>query len=683
VVVSVPPVYALAFGALLVASSTLVPWSLAGLGLAAFLTKPGRWALLAGGLVVAIGLLVHRNPWPADYGQPVVLTGQLQNGFLRTERGVVWVKRYPRPPDGWVRVAGTLKPPSPPKNPGGFDERTWLRGLGIFAVIKAREITQLEPPGPSLRKRLEGALTRELSPEVGALAAAIVLGDRQRLGDLQATFQAAGLAHLLALSGLHVGILAGFLTLLLFPLGRYRYPVVAVLLLGYWQLALASPSLTRATLMAVTIFALLFLGRGRLPLGQALALALTVQLALNPYAMASLSFQLSYLALAGLGLFLPLILNRPLPLRPLWVAPATTLAAISLSVPLILDRFHALPLLSPLANLLAIPLVTIFVPLGMAKAAGLAGIAPALEVTGQALIAVARRFAQGPALTWGEVSPAGYLLYYTALAALYAWMRGRLRPSMALALILFSALFSLLPTRLPELDLWQLDVGEGHATLLRFPGGVEALVDTGAPWAASRVIRALDALGIDDLDLLVLTHPDQDHAGAAPEILSSKAVGALAVSVFYPEDDPAIRLARERGIPVLRLAYGDVLELGPARISVWNPRAVTPRSDNARSLVLLFSWRTRRVMVLGDLPARYEDGLPQLPLDVLVASHHGAENGTGPLLLERTRPRVVLIGVGPNRFGHPSPSTLERLQKTQAAVYRTDASGAIEVRMAP
>lgn len=97
-VVSVPPVYALALGALLVASSTLVPWSLAGLGLAAFLTKPGRWALLAGGLVVAIGLLVHRNPWPADYGQPVVLTGQLQNGFLRTERGVVWVKRYPRPP---------------------------------------------------------------------------------------------------------------------------------------------------------------------------------------------------------------------------------------------------------------------------------------------------------------------------------------------------------------------------------------------------------------------------------------------------------------------------------------------------------------------------------------------------------------------------------------------------------
>ena len=681
-----PPVYALALGSL-AAALLGWPWGLLASPLAALLGR-GRWAFLAGlGLVLA-SLLLHPNPYAGRYGQTVRLAGPYRSGFLYPSSGPIYPELFPRPAEGWLRLEGRIARPKRPRNPGGFDQAGWLRGQGVAAVLADARILARRPLPPTPRQRAARRLADGLPPEVAALAQAMVLGKRDRLGALATAFRRAGLAHLLALSGLHVGVLLGFMLLALYPLGRLRYPLALVALAGYLALAGPSPSLVRAGLMAAAGMALLFLGRGRLSAGPALALAASLQLILAPFALASLSFRLSYLAVLGLVVLLPPLVKalagRPAAIRISGLAVAVTAAAQAPLVPLLLDRFHTLPLLAPLANLLAYPLVTVFLPLAFLKLAGLGWLAAPLAFFGHALIALARAFALGPALSWGSLGIAGYGLYFSALAAVALALWGRLSRVRAAGLVALAILLALLPRLFPVLEVWQLDVGEGHATLLRAPGGVEVLVDAGPAWAGPRVVAALLALGVDDLDLLVLTHPDRDHTGGALAVLETMPVGAVLASRTHPGDDAPLWRARLLGIKVLRVSYGDRLRLGPLAIGVWNPPPRVPANeDNAKSLVLRFGWRGRHVLVLGDLPRRLEDRLPDLSSEVLVASHHGAGNGTGPLVLAKTRPAAVLIGVGNNPFGHPAPSTLERIAESGALFYRTDRLGAVRVWLAP
>ncbi len=680
------PVYALAAGALLGAILGL-PHGLLGLLLLPLLPRGLRGYGALGLSLVLLSLALRTDPWAKELGSEVVLEGSYRNGILYTTKGPIYPELYPRPEAGRLRVAGRVARPRPPRNPGGFDLPAWLRGKGVTAVLEDARVLAHRPES-GLRARAKRGLVAGLSPPVARLARALVLGDRAALerGE-KAAFREAGLAHLLALSGLHVGILVAFFLLLLFPLGRLRYLVALLFTLGYLALVGPSPSLVRATLMAGVLLFFLYVGKGRIAAAPALAAALFLQLVLTPYAVHDLGFRLSYLAVLGLLVFLPPLLKpfERLP-RPLfWALSAAlaTLAAQAATLPLLLDAFHEVPLLSPLANLLALPLVTLFVPLGFLKLLGAAFLAPALDVLGRGLLEIAAAFANGPKLTWGAIAPAGFSLYYLALFALALGLFGRLSRLRAALLVATALLLSLLPRAFPVLEVWQLDVGEGHATLIRAPGGVEVLVDAGPPWAAGRVARALSALGVDELDLLVLTHPDRDHAGAAPKLLESLPVGAVLTSRFYPEEDPALKMARARRVPHLTAGYGDRVRLGPLVLEVWHPPPAAPPEENAQSLVVRTRWKGRAVLVLGDLPKRLEDGLPALPADVLVASHHGAENGTGTAVLKKARPHVVLIGVGKNPFGHPSPKTLKRIREAGARAFRTDLSGAVRVWLAP
>jgi len=682
----VRPVYALAAGALLGAA---LGFPLGALGVLpiAFFPRGLRIYGAVGLFLVLLSLALRPDPWAEKLGKPAVLEGVYRNGILHTPKGPIYPELYPRPDPGRLRASGRVARPKPPRNPGAFDLPAWLSGRGVTAVLLDARVLA-HAPKAGLRARAQATLASGLSPKAARLSRALVLGDREALFKSEKTaFRQAGLAHLLALSGLHVGLLVGAFLLFLYPLGRARYPLALILVAGYLALAGPSPSLVRAALMAAVFLGFLFFGKGRVEAFSALAAALFLQLVLTPYAVRDLGFRLSYLAVLGLLVFLPPLLKpfERLP-RPLfWALSAAlaTLAAQAATLPLLLDAFHELPLFAPFANVLALPLVSLFLPLAFLKLLGVGFLAPALNALAAGLFAVAELFAQGPRLTWGTIGSAGFFLYYLALLAVALGLYGRLSQLRAATLVALAVLLSLLPRAFPVLEVWQLDVGEGHATLLRAPGGVEVLIDTGPAWAAGRVRRALSALGVDELDLLVLTHADRDHAGAAPELLAHVPVGAVLTSRHYPKDDPALVAARERGVRHLFAGWGERVELGPLTLEIWHPKALAPPEENARSLVMRARWRSRAVLVLGDLPRRFEDGLPPLPADALVASHHGAENGTGERVLNKARPHVVLIGVGKNPFGHPSPKTLKRIQAAGAKIFRTDRSGAVRVWLAP
>jgi competence protein ComEC len=242
-------------------------------------------------------------------------------------------------------------------------------------------------------------------------------------------------------------------------------------------------------------------------------------------------------------------------------------------------------------------------------------------------------------------------------------------------------------------DLIVLDVGQGDATLLRVARGQAVLVDGGGtPFGdfdvgARTVVPALRALGVAALPLVVATHPDLDHVEGLRAVLAAFPVGALLVG--HPAPDVAayrdlVALAHARGVPVLEARRGDRYRVGGAVLEVLHP-AMRPQGEaNADSVALLVRWgEDPWALLLGDVPASVEADLAVPPTPVLLAPHHGSASSTSDALLRAARPRLALVSVGTNRYGHPAPAVLERLARAGATVRTTWADGALRVPYPP
>ncbi len=675
--------YALGLGALLGALTQLTPWTFLGLLGGLWLPHGARWLGLGAYGLVWLHLNLAPDPWAGQIGQWVRLEGRLQEGFLHTPQGRVYVRYFPRLQDGFYVLEGHLLRPEGRRNPGGFDQRAWLQSQGVSAVLQARQVVRFEPPPPDVRNHLRRQLQSGLSPSAAALVAALTLGERRELGETYTEFQRAGLAHALALSGLHVGILAGFFLLALFWLGRGRYLVALLLLLLYLWLVGPHPSLVRAVTMGGVVLLGLFLGKGRAAVLPTLALTLFLHLTLEPRAILSLSAQLSYLAVLGMALVLPQLPRLSGWKNWLWASLSVTLAAQVLILPLLLHHFHQLPLLSPLTNLLVLPLLSLLVPLGFLKLLLGQLLALPVEWLSQLTLGLVSWLSLGPQLRWGEIAPAGFALYYLGLLPLLAALYGRTPWLRAGTLSATAALAALLPGLWPRAELWQLDVGQGDATLVRLPGRVEILIDGGRDWAYPRLERALHALGVDEIDLVVATHPDADHIQALPQVLRNFPVGRL---ITGPRkrgdslDDALHQAARRHGVPVTQAQAGTVVQVRGARLRFLGPWG-DELEDNARSLVFVLEYKGFKALFTGDAPVQAEATWPVEKVHLLKVGHHGSETSTSPSLLQNFQPQMALIGVGNNPYGHPSRAVLERLAQYGVTIHRTDLEGAIQVRL--
>ncbi|MDW8424844.1 MAG: ComEC/Rec2 family competence protein [Meiothermus sp.] len=675
--------YALGLGALVGALTQLTPLAFVGLLAGLWLPQAARWSGILAYLLVTLHLGLTQDPWAPQIGQWVRLEGPLREGFLHTPQGRVYVRYFPRLQDGYYVLEGHLLRPQGRRNPGGFDQETWLRGLGVRAVLQARQVVRFEPLAPDARQWFRQQLVAGLSPPAAALAVAMTLGERRELGETYGEFQRAGLAHALALSGLNVAILAGFFVLVLYPLGPWRYLAALGLLLLYLLLVGPQPSLVRAVIMGGLVLLGLFLGKGRVAVLPALSLALFVHLLLEPYAIFSLSAQLSYLAVLGMALVLPRLPRLEGWQNWLWASVSVTFAAQLFILPLLLHHFHQLPLLSPISNLLVLPILNLLVPLGFLKLVLGGVLAGPVEGLCQLTLGLVGWLSKGPQLRWGEIGATGFALYFLAILPLLAALYGRIGGWRAGVLAATPILASLLPNSLQRAEIWQLDVGQGDATLVRLPGRVEILVDGGRDWAYPRLESALRALGVDDLDLVIATHPDGDHVQALPQVMQNFPVGTLVTGprVRGDELDDALhQAARRYQVRVVQARAGTRLELAGARLRFLGPEG-REALDNDRSLVFVLEYRGRKALFTGDAPVSAEALWPAEKVDILKVGHHGSDTSTGEHLLQRFEPRVALIGVGNNPYGHPTPVVLERLQRHGVAIRRTDLEGAIRITL--
>jgi competence protein ComEC len=238
-----------------------------------------------------------------------------------------------------------------------------------------------------------------------------------------------------------------------------------------------------------------------------------------------------------------------------------------------------------------------------------------------------------------------------------------------------------------------IDVGQGDAIAVRTPGGRWLLVDAGPPHdsddpEAHPVVRALRARGVRRLEALILTHPDLDHIGGGPSVLD-----ALDVGVVYDPGLPAgkddfvavLDAATRGGVPWRSARAGDRIALDGVLLEVLHPpdSLAGDSSSNETSVVLHLRFGEFDALLTGDAYKDVERAIvPETePLEVLKVGHHGSDTSTDPLLLERLRPELALISVGRgNRYGHPSPAVLDRLEASGARVRRTDLEGTLSVQ---
>jgi competence protein ComEC len=572
----------------------------------------------------------------------------------------------------------------------------------------------------SARRRAEAGLDRGLAPPEAALMRGMVLGEDERLSDeVRTDFQRSGLAHILAVSGQNVMLLATLVLALGALTGislRARLLLALVLVALYVPLTGAGPSIQRAGVMGAAGLAAALAGRAA-SRWYALGLAAAVTLALNPLTAGEPGWQLSFaavVALLALGPGLRAVLARRMP-AALADAAAITIAATLGTAPLMALHFEQVSLVSLPANLVAAPAVAPIMWLGM-LAAALAQAAPALAVPLDALAApllafvgwVAHASAAAPlaAVDVRLRSPLALAATYATLgvgcwAALRAMGRGAgapLSPAVrrrravlaATAVVLGCAGAAAahargrLPPPVPgELVVSFLDIGQGDATLLQ-RDGASMLVDTGPP--DGPILKRLAAAGVHRLDVLVLTHAQADHEGAALAVVrrfSPRLVIDGGAGWPTPAERGLGAAEGQVGGRVVAAHTGQSLDLAGLRLRIlWPPPLVPgerPDGDpNERAVVAIASAGGVDVLLTADAESDITLPLPLPHVEVLKVAHHGSADDGLPLLLRRVTPEVAAIEVGRgNSYGHPAPSTLAQLRGT--TVVRTDRDGTIRL----
>lgn len=570
----------------------------------------------------------------------------------------------------------------------------------IRALIYAEAVRLVEPPPPwiawggSARTALLDT-TAGLPGAGGQLLPGLAVGDTSRVGPLlDRAMRSTSLSHLTAVSGANCAIVAG---LALLALRRLSLPIrvlgAVAALAAFVVVVTPQPSVLRASVMAG--IALVALARGRpaagLPL---LGLTVLILLLVDPWLAREYGFALSVLATGGLLLLAPALARRLERRLPPWLALAVAIpiSAQLACQPVLLMLEPSLPVYGVIANLLAAPAAPLATVLGLAACA----VAVVLPAAGAVVAwlgwvpaawigAVAEFFAGLPlaALPW-PAAPLGVIAFVGAVALI------RVAPRTALVVwVLILAVGAGL--RLAEVadrpaD-WQFamcDVGQGDATLATGDGLV-LLVDTGPQ--PQELADCLSRLGIRRIDLLVLTHFDQDHVGGL-DAITGRVDRVLHGPPGGPEDEAVLRALALGGARVESAADGTAGALGGWRWRVLWPRARAGPGNDA-SLVLTLEPVRRGALcaiLLGDLGAEAQQSVldrlrrQALPdVDVVKVAHHGSADQSDALY-RRLRAPVGLIGVGAdNRYGHPAAGLLDTLEAAGTTAFRTDRHGLILV----
>ena len=605
--------------------------------------------------------------------------------------------------------------------PGYSKESDYYRSNGTFfvaypekevTVTAARELPLYAYPAV-MRRAITDRLQALFPEDVSGFARALLVGDTEGIDyETDTAFKISGIRHVIAVSGLHVSIL---FSLVYFFTGRRKWLTALIgipALFLFAAVAGFSPSITRACIMhSLTVFALLFEREYDPP--SALAFAVTVMLAVNPWTVTNVGFQLSVGCMVGIFLFSDRIKRWLLEKKRLgrfhgiakklagWfsVSVSISISATVFTIPLCAYYFGLVSLVGVLTNLLTLWIVT-YVFYGIMLACVVsqlffgAGAAIAWLVSwgiryvlwmskGMASFPLAAVYTSSPYIIF-------WLIFCYVLFAAFLLMKQK-HPMLlgcCAAIGLSIALLASWTERTNDsLRMTVLDVGQGQCILLQSDGR-NYLVDCGGDSdtaAADKAAAMLLSQGIYRLDGLILTHYDADHAGGAVYLLQRIHADVLFLPNSLDKDGYAPLLQSYAEGRVLEINTDVEITFGATKLRlIPSEKAI---SDNESGLCILFQREKCDILITGDRSAKGELELIRhmtLPdLEVLIVGHHGSKYSTGRELLIKTTPEIAIISVGEdNHFGHPTQEVLDRLEQFGCVIYRTDRDGTVIYREA-
>lgn len=602
---------------------------------------------------------------------------------------------------------------------GGIQNATFHRGNGIFILCypkgNSAVVSSVAPAEEylvkNLRHKILSLVDKTFPADTRSFAKALLLGDRFDMPfEMEWDLKASGIYHIAAVSGMHVSILFSFLYILCLK-KRFLTAIVGFpMLFLFAAVAGFSPSIVRATVMQALIILALITDREYDP-PTALATAVLLILAGNPFAITSVSLLLSTGCMTGILLFTERIhdyllkntrlgpakgKSRKTKLIRWFVASiSTTLGAISLTTPLSAIYFGSVCVFGILTNLLTLGVVSvIFIGITVVCVLGVVWL-PLGIVVGR-LIAWPIRY-----VLWviDMISKVPLSSVYTCSIYIVLWvvfvgilltvfLKSKKKHPVVLASciivgLLGSVFCSYLEPRLDDYRITVVDVGQGQCVLLQYEDQYY-MVDCGGDSdeiAASEAVQLLISQGIFRLDGFIVTHYDSDHIGGAENLLDVISADKLYLPIGNEENKYKDSLEQKYKDRIQWVT--EDIRLDSANITIFP--SDDEEESNESGLCILFQPRNCDILITGDRSVSGERALiehTELPdLEILVAGHHGSSSSTSWELLNATRPEIVLISVGErNSYGHPAEDTLDRLELFGCKVYRTDLEGAIILR---
>lgn len=589
-----------------------------------------------------------------------------------------------------IAFSAELRDADGERNPHCFDYHDYLKscGIGKVATVKTYQLLKNELTIPEkyerflYRSRCE--FLAEISAENRGIIAGVLFGDTSYLEEeLYDEFRSNGTAHILAVSGLHVGILYGIYKKIA---GKRRSAgallLLALLLFTYGTLSMWSPSATRAILMISVSTVGRFADR-RYDRLSALSVAALILIADNPYVILGTGFQMSFLAIASISFFVPIVPKK---------VPESLAAALAVNFGLLLyqvQTFNYISIVALAANIPIIYLTGYFVPLALlAFLISMTGIGfePANAATeGFAMLLTKLNHLSTlggfsaidvPSLPTGIAAFIICMSFFLASESFFLWRARKNRKSMAriclLVIILSVAAETAAYSPITHDELIFADVGQGDCIHIR-AGGKNILIDGGGKSEYNVGKKTLKPYllknGVRRLDAAIATHKHTDHYKGLSELAECFELKMLLTDMTAGR--------------AVTISDGIFIEtLWPLEID----NESTQDANESCSVFMLY-YEDRRILITGDLDSEgekamlaYYKGTDKLSADVLKVGHHGSKYSSCEEFLQAVNPKLAVIQVGKNTYGHPAAEALERLEKQGCRIYRNDESGAIGLR---
>lgn len=645
-------------------------------------------------------------------------------------------------PGDWIRFAASLRPVRNFKTPGAFDQETWwaIRGVKIrgfvnhplrFSLVghsrRSSDMSLLRYWLESGRRTIMLGIDRCLDGPARGIAMALLLGERAWLSkDLKEAFARAGIGHLLAVSGIHMALAAlliGGLTRALLLRSEWitlRFPVkkiaTSLALIGavtYAGLAGFSPSAVRAMVMILAFGVAFLIDRPQTSLNS-LALAAWALLIFNPLYLFGISFQLSFMAVFFLIMFSSYLRSVPEKKKRdgqghFWIYIRgfilVTLIATLATAPFVVWHFQRVCLVGLLTNLLVVPVTSLVILPGLLLGVILLPLFPELtsgiwQGVGWLLDYLVDFIQFVSGWSWSAIwvprpSILQVSLFYLLLGSLALMKRWKI--SRAFAVLFFALLLSVSVCREWSLShqdglrLHVLDVGQGTSQVVELPKGRLMVMDGGGLRSqyfdmGERVVAPfIRHLGYRKIDVIVLSHPEQDHMGGLAALVRQFPVGELWTNEDISKNYSWRRLIEacaQSGVRHRVWQEGRVDHIGDVIVEVWPSTGCEgARGRNGRSLVLKLDYGKRSILLTGDIGRAREQCLLKGgigPVDVLVVPHHGSKTSSSSEFVKRIHPEIAIVPVGwRNSLGLPDPQVLERYRKAGSNLLRIDLDGTV------